>query len=152
VVDTAMDALPTVRKQEQADTDLLRGNAKLFSERVIGEEVEAICGAPYGARSEERTNRRLPNPGPWTPGPGTRPFRPEVGRNQGQDRTADRRSRNRSGPDNPAVRATEPRLLHPLHSTIRIVAEPLPLSPRERLPFHAQNAAFGTHVHPANPA
>jgi len=45
VVDSAMDALPTVRRQvETGDTDLLRGIVKLFYERVIGEEVDAICG------------------------------------------------------------------------------------------------------------
>ena len=59
MVDTTMDGLSWVRKQvEQADTDLLREMVKLFCERVMGEEVDAICGAPYGERSEERTNRR----------------------------------------------------------------------------------------------
>ncbi|MEW5813768.1 MAG: IS256 family transposase [Actinomycetota bacterium] len=48
-----------MRKQvEQADTDLLREMVKLFCERVMSEEADAICGAPYGERSEERTNRR----------------------------------------------------------------------------------------------
>jgi putative transposase len=59
VVDTTMDGLAWVRKQvEQADTDLLREMVKLFCERVMGEEADAICGAPYGERSDERTNRR----------------------------------------------------------------------------------------------
>jgi transposase-like protein len=59
VVNTTMDGLGWVRKQvEQADTDLLREMVRLFCERVMGEEVDAICGAPYGERSEERTNRR----------------------------------------------------------------------------------------------
>jgi putative transposase len=59
VVDTTMDGLSWVRKQvEQADTDLLREMVKLFCEQVMSEEVDAICGAPYGERSEERTNRR----------------------------------------------------------------------------------------------
>jgi len=54
-----MDALAWVRKQvEQADTDLLREMVKLFCERVMSEEADAICGAPYGERSDERTNRR----------------------------------------------------------------------------------------------
>jgi len=54
-----MDALAWVRKQvEQADTDVLREMVKLFCERVMSEEVDAVCGAPYGERSEERTNRR----------------------------------------------------------------------------------------------
>jgi putative transposase len=59
VVNTTMDGLSWVRKQvEQADTDLLRELVKLFCERVMSEEVDAISGAPYGERSEERTNRR----------------------------------------------------------------------------------------------
>jgi len=31
---------------------------KLFCERLMAEEADAICGAPYGERSEDRTNRR----------------------------------------------------------------------------------------------
>jgi putative transposase len=59
VVDATMDGLAWVRKQvEQADTDLLREIEKLFCERVMGEEVDTICGAPYEERSEDRTNRR----------------------------------------------------------------------------------------------
>jgi transposase-like protein len=59
VVDTTMDGLSWVRKQvEQADTDLLREMVKLFCERVMSEEADAICGAPFGERSEDRTNRR----------------------------------------------------------------------------------------------
>jgi putative transposase len=59
VVDTTMDALAWVRKQvEQADADLLREMVELFWERGMGEEADAICGAPYAERSEERTNRR----------------------------------------------------------------------------------------------
>jgi putative transposase len=59
VVDTKMDGLSWVRKQlEQADTDLLREIVKLFCERLMGEEADAICGASYGERSEERINRR----------------------------------------------------------------------------------------------
>jgi putative transposase len=54
-----MDGLAWVRKQvEQADIDLLREMVKLFCERVMGEEADAMCGAAYGERSEERTNRR----------------------------------------------------------------------------------------------
>jgi putative transposase len=43
---------------EQADTDLLREMVRPPCERVMSEEVDAICGAPYGERTEERTNRR----------------------------------------------------------------------------------------------
>jgi transposase-like protein len=50
-----MDALSCVRKQiEQADSDLLREMVKLFCERAMAEEADAICGAPHGERSEER--------------------------------------------------------------------------------------------------
>ena len=59
MVETTMDGLAWVRKQvEEADTDLLREMVKLFCERVMSEEADAICGAPYGERSDERTNRR----------------------------------------------------------------------------------------------
>ncbi len=59
MVDTTMDGLTWLRKQvEEADTDLLPEMVKLFCERLMGEEVDAICGAPYGERSENRTNRR----------------------------------------------------------------------------------------------
>jgi len=54
-----MDGLAWVRKRvAKADTDLLREMVKLFCERMMSEEVDAICGASYGERSEERTNRR----------------------------------------------------------------------------------------------
>jgi putative transposase len=43
---------------EQADMDLLREMVRPPCERVMSEEVDAICGAPYGERTEERTNRR----------------------------------------------------------------------------------------------
>jgi transposase-like protein len=54
-----MDGLAWVRKQvEQADTDLLREMVKLFCERVMAEEADALCGAPYGERSEDRVTQR----------------------------------------------------------------------------------------------
>jgi len=73
VVDTTMDGLTWLRKQvEEADTDLLREMVKLFCERLMGEEVDAICGAPYGERSEDRTNRRNGyRAGPWDTRTGT---------------------------------------------------------------------------------
>jgi putative transposase len=59
VVDTTMDGLSWLRKQvEQADTDLLREMVRVFAERLMAEEADAICGAPYGERSDERVNRR----------------------------------------------------------------------------------------------
>jgi transposase-like protein len=54
-----MDALSWLRKQvESADTDLLREMVRVFAERLMGAEVDALCGADYGERSPERTNRR----------------------------------------------------------------------------------------------
>ena len=43
---------------ERAEPDLLRAMLKTFVEALMGAEADAICGAPYGARSEERTNSR----------------------------------------------------------------------------------------------
>src|SRR5215471_10571483 len=42
----------------QASPDLLRGMVKSFAEALMGAEADAICGAPYGERSEERINKR----------------------------------------------------------------------------------------------
>jgi transposase-like protein len=42
----------------QASPDLLRGMIKSFAEALMGAEADAICGAPYGERSAERTNKR----------------------------------------------------------------------------------------------
>jgi transposase-like protein len=42
----------------QASPDLLRGMIKTFAEALMGAEADAICGAPYGERSAERTNKR----------------------------------------------------------------------------------------------
>src|SRR5580765_736228 len=43
---------------EQASPDLLRGMVKTFAEALMGAEADAVCGAPYRERSEERTNTR----------------------------------------------------------------------------------------------
>jgi transposase-like protein len=54
-----MDALAWVRKQvAEADTDLLREMVKVFCERLMGAEADALCGADYGERSDDRVNRR----------------------------------------------------------------------------------------------
>jgi transposase-like protein len=42
----------------QASPDLLRGMVKTFAEALMAAEADAICGAPYGERSDERVNRR----------------------------------------------------------------------------------------------
>ena len=59
MVKDRIDVLEQFRKQlEGADVDLLREMVKIFSEQLMGAEVDAICGADYGERSVERTNRR----------------------------------------------------------------------------------------------
>ena len=59
MVPDTMDALSWLRKQlESADVDLLREMVKVFCERLMGAEVDAMCGADYGERSPERVNRR----------------------------------------------------------------------------------------------
>jgi putative transposase len=59
VVTTTMDLLTWLRKQlEEADADLLREMVHCFAEALMGAEADALCGAGYGERSTERTNRR----------------------------------------------------------------------------------------------
>ena len=59
MVPDTMDALSWLRKQlESADVDVLREMVKVFCERLMGAEVDAMCGADYGERSPERVNRR----------------------------------------------------------------------------------------------
>jgi putative transposase len=59
VVEPTLDPVVWLRKHlEQADTDLLREMVRTFVQALMSAEADAICGAPYGERSEERTNRR----------------------------------------------------------------------------------------------
>jgi putative transposase len=59
VVAMTMDLLTWLRKQlEEADADLLREMVRCFAEALMGAEADALCGAGYGERSAERTNRR----------------------------------------------------------------------------------------------
>ena len=47
--------------QEQiaaASPDVLRTMVQTFAEALMSAEADAVCGAPYGARSEDRTNSR----------------------------------------------------------------------------------------------
>src|SRR6266702_4750742 len=54
-----MDVGGWLRKQlEQASPDLLRAMVQDFAEALMGAEADALCGAPYGERSPERTNKR----------------------------------------------------------------------------------------------
>jgi putative transposase len=56
---TSMDTLTWLRNQlEVADTDLLRQMLRTFAEQLMGAEADALCGAPYGERSDERVNSR----------------------------------------------------------------------------------------------
>jgi transposase-like protein len=41
-----------------ASPDLLRAMVQMFAEALMGAEADALCGAPYGQRSEERVNHR----------------------------------------------------------------------------------------------
>jgi transposase-like protein len=59
MVKDTMDALSWLRKQLlEADPDLLADMVKVFTETVMSAEADALCGAGYGERSEERVNRR----------------------------------------------------------------------------------------------
>jgi putative transposase len=43
---------------ETASPDLLRAMVTTFADALMSAEADAVCGAPYGQRSEERTNQR----------------------------------------------------------------------------------------------
>jgi putative transposase len=59
VVELRMDPLSWLRKQlETADVDLLREMVRSFAETLMSAEADAMCGATYGERSEERVNCR----------------------------------------------------------------------------------------------
>lgn len=54
-----MDRLEWLRKVlAEGDVDLMREMLKVFAEELMSAEADAICGAAYGQRSEERINRR----------------------------------------------------------------------------------------------
>jgi transposase-like protein len=57
VVRNRIDALEDFRKQLE-DVDLLREMVKVFAEQLMGADADALCGADYGERSEDRVNRR----------------------------------------------------------------------------------------------
>lgn len=59
MVDPTMDAVEALRKQlDGAGIDVLRELVRVFAERLMAEDADAICGAGYGERSEDRVNRR----------------------------------------------------------------------------------------------
>ena len=43
---------------ETAEPDLLRAMLRTFVQALMGAEADAICGAPYGVRTDERVNSR----------------------------------------------------------------------------------------------
>jgi transposase-like protein len=54
-----MDPLSWLRKQlETADVDLLREMVRSFAETLMSADADALCGAGYGERSQDRVNRR----------------------------------------------------------------------------------------------
>ncbi len=58
-VATSIDpALPWAEKIDQAEPDLLRAMLKTFVQALMSAEADAICGAGYGERSDERVNVR----------------------------------------------------------------------------------------------
>jgi putative transposase len=55
----SVDHVGGLREQlESASPDLLRAMVKTFAEALMSAEADAVCGAPYGARSDERVNSR----------------------------------------------------------------------------------------------
>ena len=59
MVELRMDPLAWLRKPlETADVDLLREMVRAFAETLMSADADALCGAPYGDRSEDRVNRR----------------------------------------------------------------------------------------------
>jgi len=58
-VPNSVDTGAFLREQlESASPDLLRTMVKTFAEALMSAEADALCGAPYGERSEERVNSR----------------------------------------------------------------------------------------------
>src|SRR5674536_248839 len=51
-------ALFLSERLEHAEPDLLRAMLKTFIDALMGAEADALCGAPYGARTEDRVNSR----------------------------------------------------------------------------------------------
>ena len=50
--------LPWFEQIDGAEPDVLRSLLKTFVEALMSAEADAICGAPYGVRSEDRVNSR----------------------------------------------------------------------------------------------
>ena len=55
----SVDPASFLREQlETASPDLLRAMVKTFADALMSAEADTLCGAPYGQRSEDRTNSR----------------------------------------------------------------------------------------------
>uniref|UniRef100_UPI0028A5C41C IS256 family transposase n=2 Tax=Thermocatellispora tengchongensis TaxID=1073253 RepID=UPI0028A5C41C len=46
------------KQLEASEPDMLRSMVKTMAEALMSAEADSLCGAPYGERSTERTNRR----------------------------------------------------------------------------------------------
>ncbi len=58
-VPKSVDPASFLREQlESASPDLLRDMVKTFADALMSAEADALCGAPYGVRSDERINSR----------------------------------------------------------------------------------------------
>ena len=58
MADATMPGLPAVRNPLEAQPDLLRELVEQTVNALLSAEADALCGAPYGVRSEQRSNRR----------------------------------------------------------------------------------------------
>jgi putative transposase len=55
----SMNPVEFLREQAAtADADVLRAMVKTFADALMSAEADAMCGAPYGQRSDERVNSR----------------------------------------------------------------------------------------------
>jgi putative transposase len=58
MADHTLPGLPAVRNLVAADADLLRGLVEQTVNALLSADADALCGADYGERSAERSNRR----------------------------------------------------------------------------------------------
>jgi hypothetical protein len=59
MAEVSLPSLEWLRKQlQETDPDLLRAMVESVVATLMGAEADALCGASYGERHPERTNRR----------------------------------------------------------------------------------------------
>ena len=58
MADNTLPGLPAVRNLVAADPDLLRGLVEQTVNALLSADADAVCGADWGERSAERSNRR----------------------------------------------------------------------------------------------